>query len=145
MCGRFTQTLNKEALQLRFEFGGSADTEVQPRFNTAPTQECPVIINNDGDLFAYGEAMAGFLPKVNSMLADAGSPKRYRNLFAVTLGTGFGGGIVRDGQLLGKGHNQVESLHDPTAHAEILALGAACQAAGDWRLPGATLYVTLEP
>ena len=59
----------------------------------------PVFINNDGDLFAYGEAMAGFLPKVNKMLADAGSPKRYRNLFAVTLGTGFGGGIVRDGQL----------------------------------------------
>ena len=62
--------------------------------------EIPVFINNDGDLFAYGEAMAGFLPKINGLLADAGSPKRYRNLFAVTLGTGFGGGIVRDGQLL---------------------------------------------
>ena len=59
----------------------------------------PVFINNDGDLFAYGEAMAGFLPTVNRMLEEAGSPKRYRNLFAVTLGTGFGGGIVRDGRL----------------------------------------------
>jgi glucokinase len=59
----------------------------------------PVFINNDGDLFVYGEAIAGFLPYVNSLLKKAGSPKRYRNLFGVTLGTGFGGGIVRDGEL----------------------------------------------
>ncbi|HBA62076.1 MAG TPA: hypothetical protein DCZ92_14925 [Elusimicrobia bacterium] len=59
----------------------------------------PVFINNDGDLFAYGEAMAGFLPYVNGQLEKAGSPKRYKNLFGVTLGTGFGGGIVREGRL----------------------------------------------
>jgi glucokinase len=59
----------------------------------------PTYINNDGDLFAYGEATAGFLPYVNGLLEKAGSPKRYRNLFGVTLGTGFGGGIVRDGEL----------------------------------------------
>lgn len=59
----------------------------------------PVFINNDGDLFTYGEAIAGFLPRVNSLLERAGSPKRYRNLLGVTLGTGFGGGIVRDGEL----------------------------------------------
>ena len=59
----------------------------------------PVYINNDGDLFAYGEALSGLLPAVNAMLAAAGSPKRFRNLLGVTLGTGFGGGIVRDGQL----------------------------------------------
>jgi len=59
----------------------------------------PTFINNDGDLFAYGEAMAGFLPYVDGLLEKAGSPKRYRNLFGVTLGTGFGGGIVRDGAL----------------------------------------------
>ena len=59
----------------------------------------PVFLNNDGDLFAYGEAMAGFLPWVNEMLEKAGSPKRYRNLFGLTLGTGLGGGIVRDGEL----------------------------------------------
>ena len=59
----------------------------------------PVFINNDGDLFAYGEAIAGLLPHVNRLLEDAGSPKRYRNLLGVTLGTGLGGGIVRDGQL----------------------------------------------
>ncbi len=59
----------------------------------------PVFINNDGDLFAYGEAIAGFLPHVNGLLAKSGSSKRYRNLLGVTLGTGFGGGIVRDGEL----------------------------------------------
>ncbi|MEN6449147.1 MAG: ROK family protein [Thermoguttaceae bacterium] len=59
----------------------------------------PVYINNDGDLFVYGEAIAGFLPHVNKLLEEAGSPKRYKNLFGVTLGTGFGGGIVRDGEL----------------------------------------------
>jgi glucokinase len=59
----------------------------------------PVFINNDGDLFVYGEAIGGFLPHVNRLLEEAGSPKRYHNLFGVTMGTGFGGGIVRNGQL----------------------------------------------
>jgi len=59
----------------------------------------PVFINNDGDLFVYGEAIAGFLPYVNGLLEEAGSERRYRNLFGVTLGTGFGGGIVRNGEL----------------------------------------------
>ncbi len=59
----------------------------------------PVFINNDGDLYAYGEAIAGFLPYVNEMLEEAGSHKRYRNLLGLTLGTGFGAGIVSDGRL----------------------------------------------
>jgi glucokinase len=59
----------------------------------------PVFINNDGDLFTYGEALSGLLPEVNQALAAAGSPKRFRNLLGVTLGTGFGGGMVRDGEL----------------------------------------------
>lgn len=59
----------------------------------------PVFLNNDGDLFAYGEAMSGFLPEVNRALAAAGSPKRYANLLGITLGTGLGGGIVRNGEL----------------------------------------------
>ena len=58
----------------------------------------PTFINNDADLFVYGEAIAGFLPYVNGLLEKAGSTKRYRNLFGVTLGTGFGGGIVRNGE-----------------------------------------------
>jgi glucokinase len=59
----------------------------------------PVFINNDGDLFVYGEAIAGFLPDVNQKLRKLGSYKQYNNLFGVTLGTGFGGGIVRNGEL----------------------------------------------
>ncbi len=53
--------------------------------------------------------------------------------------------VVRDGQLLGEGWNQPVALRDPTAHAEILALRTAAQKVGDYRLGGATLYVTLEP
>jgi glucokinase len=69
----------------------------------------PVYINNDGDLFVYGEAIDGFLPKVNAMLEEAGSPKRYRTLFGVTLGTGFGGGLVHDGELfIGDNSNATE-------------------------------------
>ncbi len=59
----------------------------------------PVFINNDGDLFAYGEAIAGFLPYLNGLLEQAESPKRYHNLLGLTLGTGLGGGIVRNGHL----------------------------------------------
>jgi len=53
--------------------------------------------------------------------------------------------VVRDGKLLGEGWNRPISAHDPTAHAEILALRAAAVAVEDYRLGGATLYVTLEP
>jgi len=60
----------------------------------------PVYINNDGNLFTLGEAMAGFFPEVNGLLERHGAAKRFRNLFGVTLGTGFGGGVVIDGELL---------------------------------------------
>ena len=62
--------------------------------------DLPVFINNDGDLYAYGEALGGVLPEINQALEVAGSQKRYRNLVGLTLGTGFGGGIVQDGRLL---------------------------------------------
>jgi glucokinase len=60
----------------------------------------PVFINNDGSLFAYGEALAGALPEINKVLEEGGSPKRYRHLFGITLGTGFGGGVVINDELL---------------------------------------------
>ncbi|MBK5195314.1 MAG: ROK family protein [Proteiniphilum sp.] len=60
----------------------------------------PVFINNDGNLFAYGEALAGALPEVNRSLHEIGNPTLYKNLIAVTLGTGFGCGVVIDKQLL---------------------------------------------
>lgn len=59
----------------------------------------PVFINNDGDLFAYGEALGGALPEVNARLEKAGSAKRYRNLLGYTFGTGLGVGMVVGGQL----------------------------------------------
>lgn len=53
--------------------------------------------------------------------------------------------VVVDGQVVGEGFNQPISSHDPSAHAEVVALRQAAQAQENYRLPGATLYVTLEP
>lgn len=53
--------------------------------------------------------------------------------------------VVKDGVVIGRGSNQPISTHDPTAHAEVIALRDAAAACGNYRLPGATLYVTLEP
>lgn len=61
----------------------------------------PVFINNDGDLYTYGEALSGFLPHINQLLEEAGSPRRFENLLGITLGTGFGGGIVTSNRLFG--------------------------------------------
>src|SRR5512133_2203818 len=55
---------------------------LEDRFNV------PVFINNDGNLFAYGEALAGFLPELNKKIQAAGEKKVFRNLFGITLGTG---------------------------------------------------------
>jgi len=60
----------------------------------------PVFINNDGNLFAYGEAVSGILPEINEQLKAAGSTRQYKNLLGVTLGTGFGAGVVINGNLL---------------------------------------------
>ena len=59
----------------------------------------PVFINNDGDLYAFGEALGGVLPEVNDRLKALGSAKRYHNLIGYTFGTGFGIGCVINGQL----------------------------------------------
>ena len=53
--------------------------------------------------------------------------------------------IVRDGQLVARGHNLREQTGDPTAHAEVVAIRRAAQALGCWKLSGCTMYVTLEP
>ncbi|QDU96285.1 tRNA adenosine(34) deaminase TadA [Lignipirellula cremea] len=53
--------------------------------------------------------------------------------------------IVKEGRVIASAHNQREQLHDPTAHAEIIAITQAAAAIGDWRLENCTLYVTLEP
>lgn len=53
--------------------------------------------------------------------------------------------VVLDGKVIGEGFNQPISTHDPTAHAEVVAMRAAAKAVGNYRLTGATLYVTVEP
>lgn len=53
--------------------------------------------------------------------------------------------VVQAGRVVGRGFNRPISLHDPSAHAEIMALRAAGQALANYRLPGTTLYVTIEP
>jgi tRNA(adenine34) deaminase len=53
--------------------------------------------------------------------------------------------VVRDGVVVGRGHNRREIDGDPLAHAEILAIRQAASVAGGWRLSGCTMYVTLEP
>ena len=57
----------------------------------------------------------------------------------------IGAVVVHEDKIIGRGHNQVESLRDPTAHAEIIAIGAACNFLNSWRLSDAHLYVTVEP
>lgn len=57
----------------------------------------------------------------------------------------FGAVIVADGALLGTGQNRVTRDNDPTAHAEVVAIRAACAARGDFSLAGATLYTSCEP
>ena len=57
----------------------------------------------------------------------------------------IGAAIFRDGELLARAGNERELRRDPTAHAEVLAIRAAAEALGGWRLPGTALFVTLEP
>ncbi len=57
----------------------------------------------------------------------------------------IGAVVVHNGQVIAAAHNQREQLHDPTAHAEMIAITQAAGALGNWRLEGCTLYVTLEP
>lgn len=60
----------------------------------------PVFINNDGNLFAYGEALSGYLPWLNEKIREKGGIKQYKNLIGLTLGTGFGGGLVINSSML---------------------------------------------
>jgi len=57
----------------------------------------------------------------------------------------IGAVIVHEERVIGRAHNQREALHDPTAHAEMIAITQAAESLGSWRLDGCTLYVTLEP
>ena len=113
---RIKDSLSEAPVAISFAFPGPADYEHGvigdlPNFPAfcggvalGPFLEekfgIPVFINNDGDLFAYGEALSGVLPQVNRELEAAGNPKRYKNLLGITLGTGFGAGVVINNCLL---------------------------------------------
>ncbi len=57
----------------------------------------------------------------------------------------IGAVVVKDGKIIGRGHNMTETSKDPTAHAEMLAIRQAAEVSGGWRLFGCSLYVTVEP
>lgn len=90
----------------------------------------PVFINNDGDLFAYGEALCGVLPEINRKFEESGSQKRYKNLIGYTFGTGFGIGIVVNGQLNRGDNSCVETfcLPNKLLKDKILEEGVAVRA-----------------
>jgi guanine deaminase len=67
----------------------------------------------------------------NGMDSNAGGP--------------FGAVVVRDGEIIGEGCNQVTSTNDPTAHAEVMAIREACRALGSFQLDGCVLYTSCEP
>lgn len=113
---RVEQSLEEAPVAISFAFPGPADYEAGV-IGDLPNFPCfrggvamgpylsevfrlPVFINNDGNLFAYGEALAGALPALNKALEEAGSSMRCRHLLGITLGTGFGAGVVLDGKLL---------------------------------------------
>lgn len=72
----------------------------------------PVYINNDGNLFAYGEALAGLLPDLNNRILEKGGIKQFRNLVGLTLGTGFGCGIVLNNILLEGDNSNDAGIHN---------------------------------
>jgi len=116
--------LPEKAYAISFAFPGPADYSKGiigdlPNFNAfndgvalGPMLEdhfkLPVFINNDGNLFAYGEALAGFLPEINKKIIDEGGIKQFKNLTGLTLGTGFGCGIVLNNLLL-EGDNSCDA------------------------------------
>lgn len=92
--------------------------------------EMPVFINNDGDLFAYGEALCGALPDINQRLEEEGSNKRFHNLLGYTFGTGLGVGVVINGEINRGDNSCVETFCLPhkTKEGIIAEEGAAIRA-----------------
>jgi tRNA(adenine34) deaminase len=100
-----------------------------------PDSPMPEVVVPDAVSLEGALADAGFM---RLALAQAG---RARQEGEVPVGAV----VVKDGEVIAVGHNQPIGRHDPTAHAEIVALRAAAEKLGNYRLPGCELYVTLEP
>ncbi len=98
-----------------------------------------------------GESSTGTgIPEINSSLAEQDEFWMQRALALASQAAAHGevpvgAVLVRDGNVLGEGFNQPIRSHDPTAHAEIVAVRNAAASASNYRLPDSTLYVTLEP
>jgi len=113
--GQLQQLAEQKAVAISFSFPGPADYKNGiigdlaniPEFRGGVALKAmlenhfklPVFINNDGDLFTLGESVAGILPEINALLKKNGNPKQFKNLFGITLGTGFGGGIAINQQM----------------------------------------------
>lgn len=124
------EQLNEDVSAISFAFPGPADYRLGvigdlPNFPSfrggvplGPILEnhfnLPVFINNDGDLFAYGEALMGYLPWLNDELKTRGAVKTFRNLIGLTLGTGFGAGIVLNKSLLVGDNSVGAEIHNAT-------------------------------
>lgn len=122
------QQLQQPAVAISFAFPGPADYEQGiigdlPNFpglnGDYPLKAIleshfglPVFINNDGNLFAFGEAIVGQLSKINKQLQSSGSNKKFKNLIGITLGTGIGAGIVIDGVLLTGDNSSGAEIHN---------------------------------
>ncbi len=130
--------IDTEAVAISFAFPGPADYEngiiggYLPNFPSfrdgvalgpflAAKFGVPVYINNDGDLFAYGEALAGKLAEINRKVAEVGGEKRFKSLIGYTFGTGFGVGHVYDNVLHLGDNSCVETFCLPHKHnADII-------------------------
>lgn len=77
----------------------------------------------------------------NFMLDALAEAEKARQIGEIPIGAV----IVKDGEIIGRGHNMTETSKDPTAHAEILAIKSAAQKLGGWRLLDCDMYVTCEP
>lgn len=127
--------LGKDVKAISFAFPGPADYQNGiigdlPNFpginGNYPLKEIleehfkiPVFINNDGNLFGYGEALDGVLPEINEGLKNAGSPKIFQNLIGITLGTGLGCGIVINKTLLNGDNStsgEIHNMSNPNNH-----------------------------
>lgn len=132
---RTRSLLDQPADAISFAFPGPADYERGiignlPNFRAfngdvplGPMLEArfhlPVFINNDGNLFAYGEALAGFLPELNKKIKENGGIKQFKNLIGLTLGTGFGCGIVLDDMLLMGDNSNDGGIHNTSNYRRI--------------------------
>lgn len=90
--------------------------------------------------------------ELRSLPESSPSPEFMREAIALSKlsidsgkGGPFGAVVVKDGKIIGAGHNEVTSTHDPTAHAEVVAIRRACEALQSFQLTGCELYTSCEP